>query len=71
MNNFLERVSIIESRMPTVLAYKVFLTRVFASMMNLLAIATKAVKKGRFSKKKSRFLVLILSTMQRNGSKPS
>lgn len=50
MNNFLERVSIIESRMPTVPAYKVFLTRVFSSMMNLLAVATKAVKKGRFSK---------------------
>ena len=48
MNSFLERVSIIEHRLPSVPAYRTILMRVFSALMNICGIATHYIAKGRF-----------------------
>lgn len=50
MNSFLERVSILENRMPNEWQFKKFLVNVFSSMLTLSAIARKCRQKGRLSK---------------------
>lgn len=47
-HSFLERISIIESKIPTVKAYQTILMRVFSSILALSSIATKYAKEGRF-----------------------
>ncbi|GME44923.1 glyoxalase bleomycin resistance protein dioxygenase protein [Neofusicoccum parvum] len=49
-HSFLERISIIESKIPTVKAYQTILMRVFSSILALSSIATKYAKEGRFLK---------------------
>ncbi|KAH8673354.1 hypothetical protein BX600DRAFT_508630 [Xylariales sp. PMI_506] len=50
MNGFLERLSLLESRLPPEKVYQTMLVRVFASILNLSAIARSYRKSGRFSK---------------------
>ena len=50
MNSFLERVSMLESRMPSEWQFRRFLINVFSAMMTLSAIARKCRQKGRLSK---------------------
>jgi len=50
MNSFLERISILESRMPNEAVFKKFLVNVFSALMTLSAIARKCRQKGRLSK---------------------
>lgn len=50
MNSFLERVSMLESRMPSEWQFRRFLVNVFSAMMTLSAIARKCRQKGRLSK---------------------
>ncbi|KAL1634037.1 hypothetical protein SLS56_002629 [Neofusicoccum ribis] len=49
-HSFLERISIIESKIPTVKAYQTIMMRVFSSILALSSIATKYAKEGRFLK---------------------
>ena len=48
MNSFLERVSILEHRLPRVKAFRTILMRVFSALMNICGIATRKISKGRF-----------------------
>ena len=48
MNSFLERVSILEHRLPRVKAFRTILMRVFSALMNICGLATKKISKGRF-----------------------
>ncbi|PKS12614.1 hypothetical protein jhhlp_000822 [Lomentospora prolificans] len=50
MNSFLERVSMLENRMPNEWQFKKFLINVFSAMLTLSAIARKCRQKGRLSK---------------------
>lgn len=50
MNSFLERVSMLQSRMPSEWQFRRFLVNVFSAMMTLSAIARKCRQKGRLSK---------------------
>lgn len=50
MNGFLERLSLLEHRIPPEKPYQVVLVRVFSSILNLSAIARTYRKSGRFSK---------------------
>ncbi|MBE3041805.1 AAA family ATPase [Candidatus Bathyarchaeota archaeon] len=50
MNSFLERVSMLESRMPGERPFRRFLVNVFSAMMTLSAIARKCRMKGRLSR---------------------
>lgn len=49
MGSLLERVSLLEGRLPAVKAYKTILMRVFSDLMVLCGIATFYVADGRFS----------------------
>lgn len=49
MNNFLQRVTIIEQRVPAKKAYQNALIDVFTAMLSLCAIARKYAMQGRFS----------------------
>jgi hypothetical protein len=49
MGSILQRVSILEKKLPTVKAYKSFMTKVFSDLMILCGIATFYVRFGRFS----------------------
>ena len=50
MNSFLQRISMLESRMPPEWQFRRFLINVFSAMMTLSAIARKCRLKGRLSK---------------------
>ncbi|KAJ3545081.1 hypothetical protein NM208_g2690 [Fusarium decemcellulare] len=50
MNSFLERISMLESRMPGEWQFRRFLVNVFSAMMTLSAIARKCRLKGRLSR---------------------
>lgn len=47
-HSFLERISILESKIPTIKAYQAILMRVFSSILTLSSIATKYEQEGRF-----------------------
>jgi hypothetical protein len=49
MSSVLQKVSILEKKLPTVKAYKTVMTRVFSDLMILCGIATFYVANGRFS----------------------
>jgi len=49
MKSLLERVSIIEKRLPNLKSYKTILGRVFGSFLEICGISTVYVKKKRFS----------------------
>lgn len=49
MNNFLQRVSIIESRLPQKWAYQNALMDVFTALLKMCAFAQKFIEQGRFS----------------------
>jgi hypothetical protein len=49
MSSLLQRVSLLEGRLPTVKAYKAIMMRVFSDLMILCGIATFYVSDGRFS----------------------
>lgn len=50
MNNFLQRVTIIEKRVPRKKAYQNALMDVFSSLLHMCAVAHKFIALGRFSK---------------------
>lgn len=50
MNGFLERLSLLEKKLPKESVYQTMLIRVFAAILNLSAIARSYRKHGRFSK---------------------
>ncbi|KAF4304116.1 glyoxalase bleomycin resistance protein dioxygenase protein [Botryosphaeria dothidea] len=49
-HSFLERISLLESRLPAIETYQNILMRVFTSILNLCSIATKYEQEGRFLK---------------------
>jgi hypothetical protein len=51
MGSLLERLSLLESKLPSAKNYKTILMQVFSSLMGLCGTATKYVTDGRFSKK--------------------
>lgn len=51
MNSFLERLGILESKMPSHRNYKVVMVRVFASILALCSIARKYRQKGAHSQR--------------------
>jgi hypothetical protein len=50
MNSFLERISLLESKLPPETVYRVLLTKVFVALLNMCAIARQYRQKGRFAK---------------------
>lgn len=48
-HSFLERISIIEKKVPNIEIYQTIMMRVFTSILDLCRIATKYQKEGRFS----------------------
>jgi hypothetical protein len=50
MNSFLQRITIIETRMPKYPAYRNSLMDVFTSLLKMCGFATRYVELGRFSK---------------------
>lgn len=51
MGSLLERLSLLESKLPSAKSYKAILMQVFSSLMELCGTATKYITDGRFSKK--------------------
>jgi len=49
MSSMLERLSLLESKLPSAKNYKTILMRVFSSLMGLCGTATKYVTERRFS----------------------
>jgi hypothetical protein len=49
MSSILQRVSILEKKLPTIKAYKANMTTVFSDLMIVCGIATYYVASGRFS----------------------
>jgi hypothetical protein len=49
MGSFLERISLLESKLPAAKAYKTILIRVFSAVIVLCGLTTKSIAKGRFS----------------------
>lgn len=49
MGSLLERLSLLETKLPSAKNYKTILMRVFSSLMGLCGTATKYVNDGRFS----------------------
>ncbi|KKZ68736.1 hypothetical protein EMCG_05645 [[Emmonsia] crescens] len=50
MKTFLERLSIIQGKLPSIPAYKSHVMRVFSAMLSVCGIATTYIKKGRWKK---------------------
>lgn len=50
MNSFLQRITILESRLPNYPAYRNCLMDVFTSLLEMCGFATKYIELGRFSK---------------------
>jgi len=50
MNSFLQRITILESRLPSYPAYRNCLMDVFTSLLEMCGFATKYIELGRFSK---------------------
>lgn len=67
MNNFLQRVTIIEKRVPRKKAYQNALMDVFSSLLHMCAVAHKFIKLGRFSKFSPCVYCLPLTVEQRSG----
>lgn len=63
MNSFLERVTILETRLPSHKAYQNCLMDVFTSFLTLTGYAHKYIELGRFSKTPIKYRVFL--TMQR------
>jgi hypothetical protein len=55
MSSVLQRVSIVEKKLPTVDAYKTIMTKVFSDLMVICGVATSYVKHGRFSEYSKHF----------------
>lgn len=71
MNSFLQRVTILETRLPKYRAYRNCLMEVFTSLLTLCGFATRYVLEGRFSEYRSSIRTLEAKTidcLQRNGS---
>ena len=49
MNSFLQRIVILEKRMPRQRAYQNCLMEVFSAFLKMCGFATEYIKKGRFS----------------------
>lgn len=74
MNSFLERVTILETRLPSQKAYQNCLMDVFTSFLTLTGYAHKYIELGRFSKPPIDYRVLTTmrlcshdSSCQKNG----
>lgn len=65
MSSLLERLSLLESKLPDAKDYKIILMRVFSSLMVLCGIATSYVAKGRFSESLNRRDLAILQSQLR------
>jgi hypothetical protein len=50
LQTFLERISILEEKLPTVKAYRSHVLRVFSAIMKMLGLATKATTEGRMKR---------------------
>lgn len=50
MNAFLQRITILESRLPSYPAYRNCLMDVFTAVLDMCGFATKYIELGRFSK---------------------
>ncbi|RDW63670.1 hypothetical protein BP6252_11215 [Coleophoma cylindrospora] len=50
MNSFLQRITILESRLPSYPAYRNCLMDVFTSLLEMCAFATRYIREGRFKK---------------------
>ncbi|KAI9698896.1 MAG: hypothetical protein M1820_007317 [Bogoriella megaspora] len=50
MNSFLQRITILETRLPKYPAYRNCLMDVFTSLLNMCGFATKYIERGRFKK---------------------
>lgn len=71
MNAFLQRITILESRLPKYPAYRNCLMDVFSSVLEMCGFATKYIELGRFSalyNPKSTTDGFLLIIVQRNGS---
>ena len=66
LGNFLKRLEVYTAIQPTPIIMIDLITKIFIELLSVLALATKQINQGRFSKYTVRYMSVMLSVSQRN-----